>query len=346
MLSLNEQLLDIAILRQIGLERYANTLVRQIQDVLASHQVDLAARLRYRLDLEALSGARGPWTVARLQPLLAELERSNVDAYGAILRSYLRPALLVLAAHEVAYWLAVLGGVLERLATWSQPDPGELADRLDHLPVDPERGLTLEQEMEGAARRQWAGIVGAVQLEALAGRTPAAILRQVVGTQDAGFEDGEMAAGRDSVELWTRAGVAHSASTSRRAFFEANAHGLAGIVLVPILDNRTSPTCRKIGKPGGIARIQPLTGGRYPPFHLRCRTTTSPYVHRGGGAPEEPAPGALVTRQSLPVQDAILGRDRARKLRAGMKLSREEFGARASGGAWSLERLDGFGLPG
>lgn len=345
--SLNEQLLDIAILRQIGLERYANTLVRQVQSPLEASQADLAARLRYRLDLESITtGSRGPWTVARLQPILAECERANEDAYGAIFRSYLRPALLVLATHEVAFWLAVLAAVLRgSWVTWNQPTPPALADRVDYLPADRGRGLTLKQEMAGVARRQWAGIAGAVQVGALDGSSPAAILRKVVGTAAVGYVDGEMQEGRDSIELWTRAGVAHSASTARRAFLGANAHALAGIILVPILDSRTSETCRSIGRPGGIARIQPVEGGDYPPFHLRCRTTPVPYVLRGGGPPEDPVPTAWVRRQSPAVQDAILGRARARKLRAGGKITREAFGEAATGGAWSLDQLDGFGLP-
>lgn len=86
--------------------------------------------------------------------------------------------------------------------------------------------------------------------------------------------------------------------------------------IVAVLDSRTSVTCRVLN--GTVGKYLTM---QQPPYHFNCRSVVIPFV---GKAPESESYADWINRQPPEVQDAAVGKTRAKLLRDGI-LKLEKF---------------------
>ena len=170
------------------------------------------------------------------------------------------------------------------------------------------------------------------------GQTTSQIVRNIVGTRSAGFNDGILNTTRREAQLLVRTAVNHISTQAKDEFNRQN-DIIIGYRIVATLDSRTSNICK--GFDGEVilksASLQPM-----PPFHPNCRTTTAPeldgrfdFLNEGGQraargdqggeqAPAEQTYYSWLRQQDAAFQDEALGRERGLIFRnAG--LTPEEF---------------------
>jgi len=143
----------------------------------------------------------------------------------------------------------------------------------------------------------------------------------------------------DDLDLMVRTGLAHSAQIARNEVWKKNDEVVTGVRITATLDSGTTAICRSED-----GKIYPMGKGPRPPFHLRCRTTTTGALHKryeflGKGATrtsKDPITGDLkkvpatetyyswLKRQPASVQNSIIGKSRGKLLRNG-GLSVERF---------------------
>ena len=158
-----------------------------------------------------------------------------------------------------------------------------------------------------------------------------------------GFAEGEsIAAMRERLRnVWSlnergaeaviRTAATHIAAEVAQETYEANPEIINQVEWVAVLDSRTTPICR-----ARDGKRFPLNGGPRPPAHIRCRSTVIPVID---GLPPPPrlTYGEWLARQSVDVQDDILGTARGKLFRAG-GLPVDRFVGR-DGDALTLEQI-------
>jgi hypothetical protein len=127
------------------------------------------------------------------------------------------------------------------------------------------------------------------------------------------------------VRTATQAAVAKA----QDAVFEENDHLVKAVMMIAVLDDRTTAFCRGID-----GQVFPVDEGPRPPFHWRCRTTVVPVLTSWeelglekptdrqrqvltGETPERLTYADWLRRQTEEVQNRVLGPKRAEMYRSG-----------------------------
>lgn len=107
------------------------------------------------------------------------------------------------------------------------------------------------------------------------GETPTQIARAISGTKRNGYKDGLLEISRRAAQTMAKTAVMDMATQAKTAFNLANDDLIVGEEIVATLDSRTSPYCR-----GADGKIYLYKDGPFPrpPFHLACRSATSPVL--------------------------------------------------------------------
>lgn len=103
------------------------------------------------------------------------------------------------------------------------------------------------------------------------GQTTESIVRQIVGTKAANYQNGLLNVTRTSAKRMTRTALAHTSNVARGQVFEDNSDLIPFYEWVSTLDSRTSDIC--MGLDGTVYKVGK---GKLPPAHFNCRSTTSP----------------------------------------------------------------------
>lgn len=82
---------------------------------------------------------------------------------------------------------------------------------------------------------------------------------------------GAMESFNKSAKLVVRTSLQHASQVSRQSLYENNKQIIKGVEISATLDKRTSTQCQSLD-----GQQFPLDSGPRPPFHLNCRTTTTP----------------------------------------------------------------------
>lgn len=301
----NERLLDAMIVRQVLLMRYSLHVRDRVTAILNGTERDVAGMIRDVLTVEP--GLRDPGHVATLNSLVARVTALRAQAW-------------VQVANEAERDLEALGDQegeeqQELYGAWL---PG--AGAFGFLALNMGR-RALDAPMEGRVFRQWLvdlsvddsrRIRAAVFAGSVSGETPGVIARRVVGSARTRGADGATQVSRNHLDTVLRSAVVHVASRARDAFVRQS--GLLSEQLVAILDNATTPLCRRLNGHRYAVGVGPI-----PPLHMRCRTIRYAVLpeHIGGPVPEPEVYDRWIRKQSRAVQVELMGAARLARMRAG-----------------------------
>lgn len=321
-------LTDVAVQRQVLLERFKAAEVRKYTTVL--RQVD--AEIRRQLSGGRLTDFRR----ARLETQLANIQktlRGQFREYVDLLNKDLRTLAIDTARFESNTFLVYSPANIS-IAT---PAPTQLWSAVTTNPLTMtgvNGGQILESFMDAWAAGDAELVTNAIRMGYMLGETNDQIIARIRGNASLNFADGVLAKNRAHAETVTRTAIQHVANSARAAVWAANDDIIDEYEWVATLDSRTTPLCRERD-----GKRFPVGQGPMPPAHPNCRSTTVAVIKgEFGRILDEEAERASVDgpvagnqtyydwlkRQDSGFQDLALGPTRGKLFRDG-GLSVEEF---------------------
>ena len=315
-MSSNSLLVDRLTREQLLLQRYSNSVIRELLPILTNLRNSLEARM---LDTPT------EFQAVRLAGLQADLSRIITEITGQ-LEINLTENLTELAQYQAEFAAKALQtavSVETVLPSVDQIAAVVTRSQMKLVSGQQVKSLTLNQlitEFAGSMDRQ---IKTAIQAGVIEGRTVQELAREVGGLVNT--------RSRRQAETLVRTAVNHVGSVARQRTYEANADVIAGERYVSTLDSRTTITCSSLD-----SNIYPIGKGPMPPLHYGCRSVRVPEVK-----PEFRIPGiegerasvdgpvsarttynSFLKKQSKEFQNTVLGEERAKLFRSGMNIER------------------------
>lgn len=321
-------LTDIAVQRQVLLERFKAAEVRKYTTIL--RQVD--AEIRRQLSGGRLTDFRR----ARLETQLASIRQSLRGQYQEYI-DLLNRDLRTLAIDTARFESNTFAAYAPTTVSIATPAPNQLWSAVTTNPLTmtgANGGQLLESFMASWADGDAEMVTNAIRMGYTLGETNEQIIARIRGNAALNFADGVLAKNRAHAETVARTAIQHVANSARAATWAANDDIIDEYEWVSTLDSRTTPLCRdRDGK-----RF-PVGAGPLPPAHPNCRSTTVAVIKgEFGRLLDEEAERASVNgpvpagetyydwlkRQDAGFQDLALGPTRGKLFRDG-GLSTEEF---------------------
>lgn len=334
--TVNEKILEAQIKHSVYLERYKGGVLKKIIGQLNKTEADLMAKIASRLSvIEDRGFDIGPASTKRLEKLLAEIVAKREQAYK-VLGEMMLDELVEFAKYEADFQirLSETAGVQ---ANFTMPSNAQL------------KAIVTAQPFQGRLLKDWAKSLGqddvrrvhdAIRIGMTEGETTDQIVRRIRGTRAAKFQDGILETSRRSAEAVVRTAVAHTQNRARVEVYKANADIVRKLQYVATLDSRTTLLCAsRDGKVYDLDRAPVL------PAHWRCRSTLVAYFEGdeegtrasvNGPVPSKTTFSDWLKKQSVEVQEDVLGPTRAELFRSGTNL--EKF-VDNSGKTYTLDEL-------
>jgi SPP1 gp7 family putative phage head morphogenesis protein len=261
------QLLDYSVMHQINLSRFAGKQVRDVITLLNTADTELLDKISKR-------GERGPFTTARLKPLLTEIQQINADTY-ATAHNQMKKAMFDFAESEAETTAALLTKQTFTHFNIVQPNAEQLLAIVDRTPVTvgPDKSLLLEEVFLSLAAGKEEAIRGTIRLGMVQGKTVDQMVRRLRGSRAARFTDGVLEVSRRHAESMARTVVNHTSNRAVQMTYAANQDVVKGWEFLATLDARTTITCASLN-----GREFPIGQGLIPPQHVRCRSFALPVL--------------------------------------------------------------------
>ena len=259
----NEIYLDAALRHQVDLRRYSSGEIKDIRAVLLQADRELVRLLRDRLSELGLPASRGDGSVQRLRALLKDVRIARKEALDIVRQrteENLEDVGTIEAHHEVDMLEAAIPIRLE-LATVS-------VKRIHAIVKNsPFQGQILAKWFDQLDAGDQQRLERAITLGITNGETVDQIIRRVVGTRAASYQDGALSVTRRNAEAIVRTAVNHVSNAARQEVWDENSDILSGERWTATLDGRTSAYCRAMD--GKVFRVG---SGPRPPGHFNCRS--------------------------------------------------------------------------
>lgn len=321
-------LTDVAVQRQVLLERFKAAEIREFTPIL--RKID--EEIRKQLSGDRLTDFRR----ARLESQLVSLTEALKGHYTEYTDRLLKD-LEALAGEAADFETGMLSAYVPRAAAAPPPQQLWAAVRVNPLTMTGANGgQILETFMAGWRDGDAEMVANAVRVGYALGETNDQIINRIRGQAALSYSDGVLAKSRHHAEAVARTAIQHVANSARAEVWAANDDIIDEYQWVSTLDSRTTPLCRdRDGK-----RF-PIGKGPLPPAHPNCRSTTVAVIKGDFGKfLDEEAERASVNgpvpanetyydwlkRQDSGFQDLALGSTRGKLFRDG-GLSVERFGA-------------------
>lgn len=331
MATANELFHDALIRRQIALQRYGNTLGRQIIGLLDATESDVRRQLETRLaDIVQAGVDHGPYVTARLRALQAALSDIRSGVINGDVVTTLSDQLTGMGHAESEFLNSAFNDASPFPIDFLLPTAESIASIVS---VQPFQGRTLGQWADDIAGGDLQRIMDQVRIGLTQGDTTDAIARRVLGTGALAGSDGATETTRRNAMAVTRTAVAHVSNATRSDTFAANSDVFSKEQYVAVLDSRTTPECQALdGQQFAIGE------GPAPPIHWQCRSTRVAVIDAAGLIGYRPTDSTLsdeevrsqvgyvpakttyqdfISRQSDAFQDEVLGPTRGALLRDG-----------------------------
>lgn len=320
-------LTDIAVQRQVLLERFKAAEVRKYTTIL--RQVD--AEIRRQLSGGRLTDFRRARLETQLKGIKQAL-RGQYAEYVDLLNKDLKSLAVDTARFEAATFTAFVPGQSIALPAANQLWAAVQVNPLTMTGAN--GGAILQSFMDSWADGDAEMVTNAIRMGYSLGETNEQIISRIRGTAALNFSDGVLAKNRSHAETVTRTAIQHVANSARAEVWAANADIIDEYEWVSTLDSRTTPLCRDRD-----GHKFPVGAGPLPPAHPNCRSTTVAVIKGNFGKflEEEgtrasingPVPAGetyydWLARQDAGFQDLALGPTRGKLFRDG-GLSVEQF---------------------
>jgi len=129
----------------------------------------------------------------------------------------------------------------------------------------------LRDELNDLAKGQAKLIRDSVSMSWFEGATTPEMIREIVGTKAANYQDGLLNVTRNKAERMIRTATTHIAATAKEQLYKENSDIIKHYEWISTLDARTSSICQ-----GLSGEIFEVGKGKLPPAHPNCRSTTAP----------------------------------------------------------------------
>lgn len=286
-----EKLIDITVIHQIGLQRYSNTVLRNILSTLRQMTRDIEAKIA--LGLPAEENQEPSPDSLRLRTLLDQVRQTQIEAHGVV-RARLdegwdgaveAEAAFVRRTAELATANITIG-TDAALATVSAPQL---------------KAAVMSRPMAGKYLRDWAAKLDADDRDRAAQQIRMGYLQgesvpQMVRRVRTAAKTTERAA-----EALVRTSMTHINGRAVAENAKANPHLFERYQWISVLDNRTSAICRSLA-----GRTYQHGNGPLPPQHVNCRSTIYSLV-RGVAPSDDLGFKDWLKRQSAADQRDVLG---------------------------------------
>ncbi|WP_170118876.1 minor capsid protein [Dyadobacter jiangsuensis] len=310
----------------VWLERFKAGTVRQIIALLNSADADLREKLAARLSSISERGYKlSDATKKRIETMLAEITAMRSDLYKVaevktveILKDF--------AVHEADFQQRLIEEVSKSAVAVSLEKPS-----LTQL-----KAVVTSRPFEGNLLKHWFSSLNAAERKRLndavkigisEGETTDEIIRRVIGTRSLNYRDGVLEIGRRQAASLINTAIASTATHASEELYAANEDIIKGVQWVSTLDSRTSAPCR-----ANDGKIFPIGEGPRPPIHFNCRSKTVPFLGETsikgtrasvfGPVPSDMTYGAWLKKQSISVQNEVLGVKAAKLFRNGLPIER------------------------
>jgi len=265
--TINKDLFDRLIRRQISVGRYAEKQAYEIIRLLNRSDKELLAKILER-------GEAQTFTARRLEALLKET-RSMVDSTYRDLFDATKTEMAAFAPHAAEFAGATLATQLP--VSWSPVAISEeqLLAIVDKTPISigKDKKLLLEEVFSSMAANKEEMIRGALRLGMVQGESVPDMVKRLKGTRAAQYQDGLLEGSRRSMANIVRSVVQHTNNTAVQATFAKNKDVVKGWLYVASLDSRTCSVCfSQSGK------TFPLGEGPLPIRHISCRCFQAPEI--------------------------------------------------------------------
>lgn len=328
-----DSLTTIATRHQSHYERLKSSEVGKFDAFLVEMDKDLRAKLSGK-DLTAYSRVR----IEKLIKQIGAAMNGTYADYKKVWADSIKDASLYEAGFESRSLSQVVEGV-----EFSMPSDSQITAAVLNTPLGDIGGASggslLGDYFEDATKATVKRVEGAIRLGYAEGETTESIIRRVRGTKAANFKDGIWAATKNDIETVVRTSLQHASSQARGEVWKKNESVIEGVIISATLDKKTTSICRSLD-----GQFYPLDKGPRPPFHRRCRTTTTAklkkkYADLSKGrtrSTRDPETGKVgktsadttyytwLKRQPASVQNSIIGPTRGKLLRNG-GMSTERF---------------------
>lgn len=331
MANANERV-DRLIRHQIGLLRVGDNVARQIISILNHAEAGIVAKL---VDLDPNEVTRSKYRQERLERLLEAVRDINTGVYRQM-RGELNSELKPIAAAEIEFQDRLL-----RAGTNLRIGLPTVETAYAAALARPFQGRLLKEMYAGIEAGAKERLRNAIRMGFVEGESVSDVVRRIRGTRSSGYRDGILEINRKDAYRVARTAVSHTAAVARQAVYEANADIAQGVIWTSVLDTRTSPICAArsqkaytpAGKPIGHNLAWLGGPGR---AHFNCRSTGVLWL-KDEEKPEGLSYQKWLERQSVDVQDNILGPQKAALFRTG-ELPLDRF-VEKKGGTLTLEQL-------
>lgn len=251
-MTVSDNLRDSAARHTVYMTRYSRSVYRRQLDLIDTAIADLSNKIASR------GPADNSFTKARLEMMLAEIEKVSKELYSA-LSSNVADELKQLAAYEAKIQLDMLQDAYPIEMNFAAVTPAQIHAAAMSQPF---RGKILRDWWKDQAYGVQSAYQSAVRLGFAESETIPQIVRRVRGV-------GEM--NKQQAEAVIRTAVNHMSQVSRDKLVEANEDIFKGEEYVAVLDGRTTAGCR-----GFDGQLFDIGKGPRPPLHMGCRSSRIP----------------------------------------------------------------------
>jgi len=329
--SASPELIEIATRHQVFFERLKTHDANQFDSFLRRMDDDLRKQLTKKDITE--------FTRARLNRQLEFVGALIDDVYQDYKRVW-KDQLIDAGQYEAEFEQKSLNKVVIN-REFALPTETQLSAAIFGNPLSVEgvyQGALLDQFFDDVSGNTKTRVTNAIRLGYAQGQTTQQVIQRIRGTAARNYTDGLMNLSKRDAEIIARTSLQHVSSQARESVWKRNSDIIKKVRIVATLDNRTTQICRSLD-----SQEFPIDSGPRPPFHIRCRTSTTAVLddrfailEKGATRAARDADGNSVSvpaketyydwlkRQSADFQDEVIGKTRGKLLRDG-GLSSQRF---------------------
>lgn len=316
-MALSDDILDETVRHAHYLERHKASVIKKIVAMMNNSNDEMYSMM-YKARVEKLKRRE-------LDKLLTRLRKHIKAGYEPVIET-LDSEIRDLAGHETRWQKKIIDGITPVELDWEAPSEEQIYAAAKARPFE---GLLLQDWYNGLPDGHFRRVKSTIMQGYVEGQTTDEIVQQMQQ-----FTQGRS---RRAAETAARTALTHTSNVARNESYRRNRRVIKAVEWVSTLDGRTTAVCR-----ARDGKTWPVDEGPRPPAHPACRSTTIPVVKSlrelgikadtkdvkttrasmNGQVSSELNYDRWLRKQPKQFQEDVLGREKARLFRAGLKMDR------------------------
>jgi SPP1 gp7 family putative phage head morphogenesis protein len=316
-MALIDDILDETVRHAHYLERHKASVIKKLV-ALMSNSNDEMYSMMYKQRIEKLKRRDLDKLLRRIKVHIKQGYEPVIETLDAEIRD--------LSAHETRWQKKIIDGLVPVELDWEAPSGEQIYAAAKARPFE---GLFLQDWYNGLSDGHFRRVKQAVMQGYVEGQTTDEIVQQMQQ-----FTQGRS---RRAAETAARTALTHTSNVARNESYRRNRRVIRAVEWVATLDGRTTAVCR-----ARDGKTWPVDEGPRPPAHPACRSTTIPVVKSlrelgikadtkdikttrasmNGQVSSELNYDRWLRKQPKAFQEDVLGREKAKLFRAGLKMDR------------------------